>query len=344
MNTLITGATKGDNDDDDDDDESDDSSDEDTPEEREDSYTSPPLNPRRGFQPLGAFNPKPRICPLTQHSYVYEDDKDLSDTDVPPPKAPLKPPPRSSSRRKAAATTTTAAATAPRKSNLSNVSRPDDMKDTITVSGRRSGKARGAAAAAAAAAKQQPKQETIKLTLKMGRDKLREATSAWTPPPVATADGSAGTANATEESSSEEVPTRTGRGRKIVEEDSESDEDEDEDEDEDAEGEDEEDEDAEGEDDDGLNDEDAEGETDDEDMLDSDDEGTGVNSPDFRSRDGTPDMSRLTKRQKSRLDEVYSADLLELPTGIGRFCLTSMGVYTDDIRTPKCRQSNPINR
>lgn len=178
-------------------------------------------------------------------------------------------------------------------------------------------------------------EQTIKLTLKMGKDKLREATSAWTPPPVTAADSMVGgTAESSSAEDSSGLPARAGRGRKIVEEDEESSEEEDEDRDdadEDAEGEEvdeDEDEDAEGEDDDGLNDEDAEGETDDEEMLDSDDDedGTGVNTPDFRSRTGTPDMSRLTKRQKSRLDEVYSADLLELPTGIGIFSpiLTSL--------------------
>lgn len=125
------------------------------------------------------------------------------------------------------------------------------------------------------------------------------------------------------------LPARAGRGRKIVEEETSSSSSEEEDEDEDAEGEEE---DAEGEEvdveedaegvleDDGLNDEDAEGETDDEEMLDSDDatnNNTGVNSPDFRSRTGTPDLSKLTRRQRGRFDELYSADLLELPTGIG---------------------------
>lgn len=238
--------------------------------------------------------------------YVYEDDKDISDPDLSPnpkKKTTFKPPPSRSSRRKPPAPPRSKAG----PSNLSSVSRPGDlpMKDSITVS--RRAKPRGAAAA-------KPEQ-TIKLTLKMGKDKLREATSAWTPPAAAVE----------ESSSAESLPARgAGRGRKTVDEEESSDEDEEEDEDEDmdAEGEEVEEEDAEGEEeeeeeDDGLNDEDAEGETDDEEMLDSDDEGTGVNSPDFRSRTGTPDMSRLTKRQKSRLDEVYSADLLELPTGIG---------------------------
>lgn len=177
----------------------------------------------------------------------------------------------------------------------------------------------------------------------MGRDKLREATSNWTPPPAAADSGPGTTAAATPESSASAtsdgivttraptmtLPTRAGRGRKIVEEETTSSSSEEEDEDEDAEGEEE---DAEGEEvdveedaegvleDDGLNDEDAEGETDDEEMLDSDDatnNNTGVNSPDFRSRTGTPDLSKLTRRQRGRFDELYSADLLELPTGIG---------------------------
>lgn len=203
------------------------------------------------------------------------------------------------------------------------------MKDTIVLSGSRRGATakKGQQQIRGGAGSAKPEQ-TIKLTLKMGKDKLREATSAWTPPPVTAADSVAGgTAGSSSAEDSNGLPTRAGRGRKIVEDDEESSEEDDEDRDdvdEDAEGEEveeDEDEDAEGEDDDGLNDEDAEGETDDEEMLDSDDDegGIGVNTPDFRSRTGTPDMSRLTKRQKSRLDEVYSADLLELPTGIGIF-------------------------
>lgn len=267
--------------------------------------------------------------------YVYEDEKDISDPEVDSPapkkKPSIKPPPasRTSSRRKSAATTSRTSKAGP--SNLSNVSRPGDMamKDSITVAG-----SRRVAAAAVKKGQQQTRgvvggakpEQTIRLTLKMGKDKLREATSAWTPPPVTAADSMAGgTAESSSAEDSSGLPARAGRGRKIVEDDEESSEEDDEDRDdadEDAEGEEveeDEDEDAEGEDDDGLNDEDAEGETDDEEMLDSDDDddGTGVNTPDFRSRTGTPDMSRLTKRQKSRLDEVYSADLLELPTGIG---------------------------
>lgn len=268
--------------------------------------------------------------------YVYEDDKDISDPEVDSPapkkKPPLKPPPasRTSSRRKPTAAPSRTSKAGP--SNLSNVSRPDDMqmKDSITVSGPRRvsvAKKGGQQQTRSGFGGAKPEQ-TIKLTLKMGKDKLREATSAWTPPPVTAADSMAGgTAESSSAEDSSGLPARAGRGRKIVEEDEESSEEEDDDQDdvdEDAEGEEveeEEDEDAEGEDDDGLNDEDAEGETDDEEMLDSDDDddGTGVNTPDFRSRTGTPDMSRLTKRQKSRLDEVYSADLLELPTGIGIF-------------------------
>ncbi|KAI5846538.1 PAPA-1-like conserved region-domain-containing protein [Morchella snyderi] len=51
-------------------------------------------------------------------------------------------------------------------------------------------------------------------------------------------------------------------------------------------------------------------------MADSDEDAEGT--PEFGSRAGTPDMSRLTKRQKSKLGDVYSADLLELPAGIER--------------------------
>lgn len=102
------------------------------------------------------------------------------------------------------------------------------------------------------------------------------------------------------------------RGRKVVQEDSEEDEDEDQEEEEDDE------EDAEGEidEEDELGDEDAEGETDDE-LMDSDDD-TGITpGTDFLSRTGTPDMSRLTNRQRTKLGDITTADLLELPSGYG---------------------------
>ena len=63
--------------------------------------------------------------------------------------------------------------------------------------------------------------------------------------------------------------------------------------------------------------EDAEGEVDDGDegddgdLGDSDDEAT----PASGSRASTPDINKLTKRQRSRLDEVMNVDLLELPLG-----------------------------
>ncbi|KAI5818113.1 PAPA-1-like conserved region-domain-containing protein [Pyronema omphalodes] len=152
------------------------------------------------------------------------------------------------------------------------------------------------------------KQPTIKL--KIGKDKLRQATSTWTPPPAAGTDTrELLSASATPHS----VPvskTTMPRGRKVVQEDSEEDEDEDQEEEEDDE------EDAEGEidEEDELGDEDAEGETDDE-LMDSDDD-TGITpGTDFLSRTGTPDMSRLTNRQRTKLGDITTADLLELPSG-----------------------------
>ncbi|KAI5799973.1 PAPA-1-like conserved region-domain-containing protein [Geopyxis carbonaria] len=170
------------------------------------------------------------------------------------------------------------------------------------------------------------------IRLKIGKDKLREATSSWTPPPGAADSHTTPTAAATQESaaslpivSSMKPSATTGavpRGRKVVQEVSSEDDESKEDEDDemvdvDAEGEDEElDEDAEG-DEDELNDEDAEGETDEE-MADSEDEANG-NTPgtDFLSRIGTPtDMSRLTNRQRTRMGDITTADhLLELPSG-----------------------------
>ena len=63
-------------------------------------------------------------------------------------------------------------------------------------------------------------------------------------------------------------------------------------------------------------DEDAEGETDDEVSI-AAPSSNATGTPAFGSRMSTPDMSRMTKRQKSRLDEVYNADLMELPDGFG---------------------------
>lgn len=65
-----------------------------------------------------------------------------------------------------------------------------------------------------------------------------------------------------------------------------------------------------------LGDEDAEGETDDE-LMDSDDEMGNTPGTEFMSRTGTPDMSRLTNRQRTRLGDITTADLLELPSGFG---------------------------
>lgn len=45
----------------------------------------------------------------------------------------------------------------------------------------------------------------------------------------------------------------------------------------------------------------------------------------------TPDLARLTKRQRGRIDELYSADLMELPNsgfGMSRFHY----VYADMVR------------
>ncbi|CCX32044.1 PAPA-1-like conserved region-domain-containing protein [Pyronema domesticum] len=161
------------------------------------------------------------------------------------------------------------------------------------------------ATTARAAAKS--KQPTIKL--KIGKDKLRQATSTWTPPPAGTDTGELLSAAGTPDSAPVSKTTMP-RGRKVVQEDSEEDEDEDQEEEEDDE------EDAEGEidEEDELGDEDAEGETDDE-LMDSDDD-TGITpGTDFLSRTGTPDMSRLTNRQRTKLGDITTADLLELPSG-----------------------------
>jgi len=157
------------------------------------------------------------------------------------------------------------------------------------------------------------KAPTIKL--KIGKDRLREVTSAWTPPPGATDTGAPSTAAGTPESIAAPIPTSTSsmpRGRKVVQEDSDDEEEEDEEDEEEEESKLGEERDL----DDELGDEDAEGETDDE-LLDSDDE-TGVTpGTDFMSRTGTPDMSRLTNRQRTRLGDITTADLLELPSGFG---------------------------
>jgi len=140
--------------------------------------------------------------------------------------------------------------------------------------------------------------------LKIGKDRLREITSTWTPPPDTGARPFAATS-----ASSVAPKTNAPRGRKIIQEESD-----DEDEDEDDEDDDEmkvDDEEADM--DDELGDEDAEGETDDE-LMDSDDDGT---TPSFLSRTGTPDMSRLTNRQRTRMGDITTADLLELPSAFG---------------------------
>lgn len=60
----------------------------------------------------------------------------------------------------------------------------------------------------------------------------------------------------------------------------------------------------------GEDEEDAEGETDDDD----EDDATGVGV----SGTSTPDLGRMTKRQRSRLGDLYAGDLLELPnSGFG---------------------------
>lgn len=133
---------------------------------------------------------------------------------------------------------------------------------------------------------------TIKL--KIGKDRLRQVTSSWTPPPDAGGRSSA---------AAKSGPTSAPRGRKVIQSD----------EDEDDEDESKMDEDEQPEPDDELGDEDAEGETDDE-MMDSEDDGTTPGT-DFMSRTGTPDLSRLTNRQRTRLGEITTADLLELPSG-----------------------------
>ncbi|KAF8252192.1 hypothetical protein K440DRAFT_391065 [Wilcoxina mikolae CBS 423.85] len=162
--------------------------------------------------------------------------------------------------------------------------------------------------------KQAPPIKAPTIKLKIGKDRLREVTSAWTPPPGATDTGAPSTAAGTPESIAAPIPTSTSsmpRGRKVVQEDS-DDEEEDEDEEDDEEEESKMGEERDPEDE--LGDEDAEGETDDE-MLDSDDETGATPGTDFMSRTGTPDMSRLTNRQRTRLGDITTADLLELPSG-----------------------------
>lgn len=62
-------------------------------------------------------------------------------------------------------------------------------------------------------------------------------------------------------------------------------------------------------------DEDAEGEDVEEaDEMDQDDEGD-IQSTGLGSRASTPDLSKMTKRQKSRLNEVMGSDFLQLPMG-----------------------------
>lgn len=59
-----------------------------------------------------------------------------------------------------------------------------------------------------------------------------------------------------------------------------------------------------------LADEDAEGDEDDDEELDD------SRSPEpLGSRASTPDVSKMTKRQRSRLDQVMGTDFLQLPMG-----------------------------
>jgi Ino eighty subunit 2 len=149
---------------------------------------------------------------------------------------------------------------------------------------------------------------TIKL--KIGKDRLRQVTSSWTPPPDAGGRSSAAaTAQSATASASRSIATSTPRGRKIVQEESDDEEEEDDDESK------MDDDDEQADPDDELGDEDAEGETDDE-LMDSDDDGI-TPSTDFLSRTGTPDLSRLTNRQRTRMGDITTADLLELPSGYG---------------------------
>lgn len=59
--------------------------------------------------------------------------------------------------------------------------------------------------------------------------------------------------------------------------------------------------------------EDAEGED-----VDDIDEGDGSRSPDAGSPGSTPDVSKMTKRQRGRLDQVMGSDFLQLPMGKNR--------------------------
>lgn len=62
--------------------------------------------------------------------------------------------------------------------------------------------------------------------------------------------------------------------------------------------------------------EDAEGDDDAEGDVDDMGEGDGSRSPDAGSRGSTPDVSKMTKRQRSRLDQVMGSDFLQLPMGV----------------------------
>ncbi|KAA8901379.1 PAPA-1-like conserved region-domain-containing protein [Sphaerosporella brunnea] len=175
-----------------------------------------------------------------------------------------------------------------------------------TAAGRRAPAAKPAAVSKKPAPKKATTKQTMQTTttpnrtgaptikLKIGKDRLRQVTSSWTPPPDAGGRSSA---------AAKSGPTSAPRGRKVIQSD----------EDEDDEDESKMDEDEQPEPDDELGDEDAEGETDDE-MMDSEDDGTTPGT-DFMSRTGTPDLSRLTNRQRTRLGEITTADLLELPSG-----------------------------
>ncbi|KAI9775518.1 MAG: hypothetical protein M1839_001059 [Geoglossum umbratile] len=66
-----------------------------------------------------------------------------------------------------------------------------------------------------------------------------------------------------------------------------------------------------------------------EDEDDDDDDSDSGTTPATGSRASTPDLSRLTQRQRSRLDQVLSGELLELPAGIGTSIPSLKHKYTD---------------
>ena len=83
--------------------------------------------------------------------------------------------------------------------------------------------------------------------------------------------------------------------------------------------------------------EDAEGEEEDE--LDQDDEGD-LQTPPLGSRASTPDVSKMTKRQKSRLSEVMGNDFLQLPMGKPLQCIQLVSIPPPNARSQNHKSKN----